>query len=186
MASRLDHQPAPASPAPELSTVDALAQASFLVQGALERRAGEHGFSLIQTRLLGVLRDRQPTINELAKLLGLDKSSVSGLVDRAERRGLVRRVPSPVDRRSVLVALTDEGRALVSEVAAGFGADIAVVLDVLTPRERSTLTTLLSRVLVTHAAEHGVDLLASSPAASPVRDALELSSRGLRRELGAR
>src|SRR5580698_7627622 len=90
----------------ELNMVDGLAQLSFLIQGMLERRASEHELSMIQTRLLGVLRDRTPTMNELAKLLELDKSSVTGLVDRAERRGLVVRVPSTDDRRVVLVSLT--------------------------------------------------------------------------------
>ena len=42
--------------------------------GLLERRAAEHDLSLIQTRLPGVLRDRTPTMNELARFLGLDKS----------------------------------------------------------------------------------------------------------------
>jgi DNA-binding MarR family transcriptional regulator len=42
--------------------------------------------SIPATRLLGVLRDREPTMLELAQLLELDKSSVTGLVDRAERR----------------------------------------------------------------------------------------------------
>jgi DNA-binding MarR family transcriptional regulator len=136
----------------ELSMVDAMAQISFLVQEALERRAGERGFSLVQTRLLGVLRDRRPTINELAILLGLDKSSVSGLVDRAERRGLVRRTPSAVDRRSVLVELTEDGRALVGEVAAQFEADIAAMLEPLTPTERAALTSLVSHVLLAQTA----------------------------------
>jgi len=147
---------------PELSTVDSLAQISFLVQGMLERRAGEDDFSLIQMRLLGVLRDRRPTINELARLLALDKSSVSGLVDRAERRGLVRRGPSPVDGRSVLVSLTREGRALARQVARRFTADIDLLLEPLSPPERARLTTLLSRLLVAHAAKRGVDLLATS------------------------
>jgi MarR family transcriptional regulator, lower aerobic nicotinate degradation pathway regulator len=143
----------------ELNTVDALAQASFLLQGTLERRAGEHGISLIQTRLLGILRDRKPTMNELAQLLGLDKSSTSGLVDRAERRGLVRRLPSQIDRRSVRVSLTAEGRTLVKAVADAFDTDVAAIIDPLDPEERATLTALLSRVLVAHAAAHGVDLL---------------------------
>jgi DNA-binding MarR family transcriptional regulator len=121
---------------------------SFLVQGELERRADEHGLSLIQTRLLGVLRDRRPTINELAALLGLDKSSVSGLVDRAERRDLVRRIPSTVDRRSVLVALTKDGHALASKIATQFGADVAAMLEPLTAADRAVLTDLLSRVLI--------------------------------------
>src|SRR6201999_1588681 len=83
----------------ELSGVDGLAQLSFLIQNTLARRAAAQGLSLIQTRLLGVLRDREPTMNELAALLELDKSSITGLVDRAERRGLVARVRSDTDRR---------------------------------------------------------------------------------------
>jgi MarR family transcriptional regulator, lower aerobic nicotinate degradation pathway regulator len=145
--------------ADQLSAVDALAQASFLVQGTLERRAGEHGISLIQTRLLGILRDRKPTMNELAQLLGLDKSSTSGLVDRAERRDLVRRLPSQIDRRSVRVSLTAEGRTLVQTVAHDFDQDIAAIVAPLDPAERATLTALLSRVLIAHAAGQGVDLL---------------------------
>ena len=142
----------------DLTSVDGLAQLSFLTLGLLERRAGEHGISVTQTRLLGVLRDRTPTMNELATLLGLDKSSATGLVDRAERRGLVRRAPSSADRRVVLVELTDPGRALVAEVSAGFGADVATVLDRLSASDRSSLTRLVSRLLVAHADASGVDL----------------------------
>src|ERR1700684_1229687 len=94
-----------------LGPVDGLAQLSFLVMGMLERRAAEHDLSGAATRLLRVLRGREPTMNELARLLDLDKSSVTGLVDRAERRGLVTRVPSPADRRSVHVKLTADGRS---------------------------------------------------------------------------
>jgi DNA-binding MarR family transcriptional regulator len=142
----------------ELDTVDAFAQASFLVQGVLERCASEHGISLIQTRLLGTLRDRKPTMNQLALLLGLDKSSTSGLVDRAERRGLVRRLPSQIDRRSVRVSLTAEGRTLVQAVAADSEADIAAIVEPLDPQERATLTALLSRVLVANATDRGVEV----------------------------
>src|SRR5271154_2421722 len=103
--------------AEQLSPVDGLAQLSFVIQDVLEREAAEHDVSIAQTRLLGGLRDPQPTMNELAKLLGLDKSSVTGLVDRAERRGLVARFPSSTDRRAVRVSLTDEGRSLVTALS---------------------------------------------------------------------
>jgi DNA-binding MarR family transcriptional regulator len=142
----------------QLSPVDGLAQLSFLTIGLLERRAGEHRISVIQTRLLGVLRDRTPTMNELARLLGLDKSSATGLVDRAERRGLVTRVPSSADRRVVLVDLTDAGRALVAEVSAGFESDVGVLLQRLSPPDRSSLARLVSRLLVAHADANGLDL----------------------------
>jgi len=79
----------PADAPGRLSPVDGLAQLSFVIQGLLERQAVAHDLTMAQVRLLGVLRDRTPTMLELARLLGLDKSSTTGLVDRAARRGLV-------------------------------------------------------------------------------------------------
>ena len=100
------------------------------------------------------------TMKELGRLLGLDKSSTSGLVDRAEARGLVSRARSQSDRRAVLVNLSDDGRSLVAEVAARFETEIDAVLDRLKPRDREGLSRLVSRLLVAHAADHGIDLFA--------------------------
>jgi len=161
MSPRLAGTPAQAATREELSPVDGLAQLSFVIMGMLERRAAEHDLSLAQTRLLGVLRDRRPAMNELARLLGLDKSSITGLVDRAERRGLVVRVPSAADRRAVLVSLTDDGRLLVSQAAARFEADVSTMLNGLPPRQRATLSRLVSQLLAAHAAGQGVDLFAT-------------------------
>jgi DNA-binding MarR family transcriptional regulator len=136
----------------------------------LERRAAERDLSLAATRLLGVLRDREPTMNELARLLELDKSSVTGLVDRAERRGLVARVPSAADRRSVLVRLTSEGQALIADTGAGFAADVTALLGRLPAREQAALTRLVSRLIVGHAAAQGIDVFANlvpEPASPP-------------------
>jgi DNA-binding MarR family transcriptional regulator len=157
MASRSLDRSGPAA-SRELSPVDGLAQLSFVVHRLLERRAAEHDLSIIQTRLLGVLRDRRPTMNELGKLLDLDKSSVSGLVDRAERRGLVSRAPSPTDGRVVLVSLTDTGRSLVAEASSVFGADVGELLNRLSPSDRRALSRLISRLLVAHATDRRIDL----------------------------
>ncbi len=161
MTTRPAGTSAPPAGPETLSPADGLAQLSFLVQGILERRAREHDLSIIQTRLLGVLRDRRPTMNELARLLGLDKSSVTGLVDRAERRGLVVRVPSTADRRAVLVSLTDHGRSLAFAGAARFEADISLLLERLPPSDRDALSRLISRLLVAHATDQGIDLSAT-------------------------
>jgi DNA-binding MarR family transcriptional regulator len=142
---------------PELDPVDGLAQLSFLITGLLERRAAEHDLSMPATRLLGVLRDREPTMQQLARLLELDKSSVTGLVDRAERRGLVARTPSPADRRAVLVRLTDAGRTLVATAAGAFAADVTALLGELDREDRAALARLVSRLLAGHAASHGID-----------------------------
>ena len=155
MAARSRRAAAP-EPNDGQGVVDGLAQLSFVIQGLLQRRAAAHDLSMIQTRLLGVLRDRRPTMNELARLLDLDKSSISGLVDRAERRGLVERTPSTTDRRVVLVALTASGRSLASDVAARFAADVSTLLGSWSDSDRDALSGLLSRVVADHAREHGV------------------------------
>ena len=142
-----------------MSPVDGLAQLTFVVHATLERLATEHDVSIIQTRLLGVLRDRGPTMNQLAKLLGLDKSSVTRLVDRAERRGLVARVRSTTDRRAVLVNLTDDGRSLVSGLDPLRGRDLNDARPRGAARPAGTAR-IVSRLLVAHAADQGIDLFA--------------------------
>lgn len=160
MAPQPAGPPAPAAWRGQLDIIDGLAQLAFVVHGMLELRAAEHDLSITQARLLGVLRDRTPSMNELARLLGLDKSSISGLVDRAERRGLVVRIPSAEDKRAVIVGLTDQGRSLVTQAATRFAADLTAMLDPLPPSDRDTLTAIVSQLLVAHATRHGVDLFA--------------------------
>ena len=63
--------------------MDGLVQVSFTVIALLSRVAAEHDLSLTQLRVLAILRDREPTMAELATHLGLERSSVSGLIDRA-------------------------------------------------------------------------------------------------------
>ena len=106
-------------------------------------------------------------MNELARLLDLDKSSVTGLIDRAQRRGLVERVPSAADRRAVLVRLTDHGRSLASAGEARFQADISLLLERLAPADRDALSRLISRLLAAHAADRGIDLFATISTGKP-------------------
>jgi MarR family transcriptional regulator, lower aerobic nicotinate degradation pathway regulator len=146
----------------DLGLVDALAQLTFAVQGALGRIAAEHDLSVPAARLLGIVRDRQPTIGELATFLQLDKSSVTGLVDRAAERGLVARTASPVDRRSVRVAITAAGRELIDRGAAALEAEIAVLVADLTPAQRTRLSVLASRIVAADAGRRGIDIHATA------------------------
>jgi MarR family transcriptional regulator, lower aerobic nicotinate degradation pathway regulator len=127
--------------------VDALAQVSFLVMATLSRVAAANDLSLTQLRALAVLRGREPRMADLAEHLGLDRSSVSGLIDRAAKRGLVSRVASDTDRRSARVALSADGRRLAEQIA----GEVAVVVGDLTAGlsgpERRQLTRLLERLL---------------------------------------
>jgi DNA-binding MarR family transcriptional regulator len=152
-----DDRGLPAAPE-ELDPVDALVQLSFSVQALLGEIAAEHELSMTQLRLLGILRDREPAMLDLARYLNLEKSSVTGLIDRAQRRGLVERSPAPHDGRAVHVRLTAEGRRLTEQVTAQANETLSRVLDALPARDRARLSTLTAAVVRHHAAGRGIDL----------------------------
>ncbi|MFD1887165.1 MarR family winged helix-turn-helix transcriptional regulator [Paenibacillus wenxiniae] len=127
--------------------VDHLVQLTYLIQTILLEAGAEHELSFIQIRLLGILRDREPGMQELAHHLNLDKSSVTGLINRAERRDMVERVPSPTDRRSFSVRLTDKGKDIVRTVGDEIERRIHNAARNLTEAERVQLTTLSAKML---------------------------------------
>jgi DNA-binding MarR family transcriptional regulator len=127
--------------------IDALVKTSFTTMAVLNRVATRHDLSLTQLRLLGILRDRRITMSELTSYLGLDKSTVSGLVDRAEKRGLVQRAPNPHDGRGVDVLLTPGGVELAERGAAQVARSLSPMTGALTPAEARRVATLLERML---------------------------------------
>jgi MarR family transcriptional regulator, lower aerobic nicotinate degradation pathway regulator len=143
--------------------MDALAQLTFAVQATIGRVAAAQNISIVQVRLLGILRDRQPTITELAGFLQLDKTSVTGLVDRAEERGLVRRVPSPVDGRSVRVVISAAGQELVNLATAGIEAEIGALVGELSPAQRDELSASASLIVAADAQRRGIDIFSVGP-----------------------
>lgn len=125
---------------------DALIRTSFRIMAVLTRIGSEHDLSLTQLRLLGLLRDRRPRMTDLATFLGLDKSTMSGLVERAERRGLVVRDKSPEDRRVVDVLITPAGRELAERVQAEVRTALQPFTDRLRVDDRAQLTQLLDAI----------------------------------------
>jgi DNA-binding MarR family transcriptional regulator len=134
----------------DLDPIDAVVQLSFAVQHLLGELAAEHDFSITQLRLLGILRDREPAMLDLARYLKLEKSSVTGLIDRAERRGLVERSTAPHDGRAVHVRLTAEGRRLAEQLTAQVNESLAGLLDALPARDRARLSALAAAVVRHH------------------------------------
>lgn len=86
-----------------------------------------HGLTASQfnvLNLLGLAKDEAGySQRELADLLVVDRSNVTGLVDRMETAGWVRRADDPADRRVYRVRLTAAGRKLWGKVAPGY-ADV--------------------------------------------------------------
>src|SRR5580692_2453896 len=127
--------------------IDSLVLTSFTVIALLSRVAAEHDLSLTQLRVLAILRDREPTMAELASHLGLERSSVSGLVDRAVKRGLVRRDASSEDGRAVRVSLTPAGQRLARLGGAEIGDLMTPMTRGLHPAEQKRLAALLDKLI---------------------------------------
>lgn len=123
--------------------VDALVRSTFQVAGVLTRIGARHDLSFTQLRVLGLLRDRRPRMTELARFLGLDKSTMSGLIDRAERRGLVTRDKNPDDRRVVDVVITPAGWELAEQVYDEIRSALEPVTNRLGPERHDRLVELL-------------------------------------------
>ena len=83
----------------------------------MERQCDRLGVTPSEGHLLGHLYEHGPCpIGQLQDVLGQKPSTLTGVVDRLVRRRLLVRKPNATDRRSVLVALTGEGRAAAERV----------------------------------------------------------------------
>ena len=77
----------------------------------------EHGVSIPQVLCLNFLRESdnyQTTQGELRKFLNLNPSTVSGIINRLEKKGYLARLPKTGDKRVVNIALTSAGDKLLS------------------------------------------------------------------------
>lgn len=77
----------------------------------------EHGVSIPQVLCLNFLRESdnyQTTQGELRKFLNLNPSTVSGIINRLEKKGYLARLPKSGDKRVVNIALTSSGDKLLS------------------------------------------------------------------------
>jgi DNA-binding MarR family transcriptional regulator len=128
--------------------VTALVRTSFLVNAVYAESGREHGLTPQQGQLLCVLMAQPYGMGELSAMLGLAKSSLTGLVDRTERNGLVRREPDPQDTRAVRVALTPQGTRLAAEFYAETCRRIDELPVGLSATERDTLAGLLGRIVL--------------------------------------
>ena len=140
----------------DAAVADALVQLSFVLQGVLTRLAEEHGLSSTQLRMLAVLEDREIGMQRLARILEIEKSSLSGLVDRAERRGLVTRVPVAGNRRATHVLLTGEARSLITAVRGRVEQELAALSSGLATDQRATLVVAVRSLLDAYGQRHDV------------------------------
>ena len=87
------------------------------------------------------------TPSQVADRLLIPSATVTATLDLLEHRGWIRRAPNPDDRRSTLVEITPDGRAIADQVLPGIRTLEKSVLSALTPDERVQLLGLLAKIL---------------------------------------
>ena len=121
-----------------------LAKRQESVFGRLGLNRGEVG-ALSALRVAGKPHRLSPT--RLARGLMLSSAGVTSRIDRLERRGLVRRLPDPDDRRGVIVELTDQGLEVVDAAVAALAITDRQLLERLDAQEIAQLEAILRKLL---------------------------------------
>lgn len=111
-----------------LSLLDIVPRLNRWAEASVSRAAGENRLSLRQLSALTMIESEKTTLGDVARRLMVTPAVVTGLIDRLERRGYVRRINSTDDRRRVLLALTDEGRAAAESVSRRLQEEMAAAL----------------------------------------------------------
>jgi DNA-binding MarR family transcriptional regulator len=127
----------------------ALVQTMHVLQDLYAETSRPLGLTPQQAHLLCVLLGGPLGMTELSRILSIERSSLTSMVDRLERRDLVARIPNPTDRRACQIRLTDPGLKLADEAHNAFTDRIDALTTDLSANARrtlaTTLTTLVSR-----------------------------------------
>ena len=124
-----------------------LVELFFSQRAKLPSLAAGFDLSSTQCHVLRVIEPGRPvSMGQLAEMLACDASNVTGLVDRLESRGLLRRCPSTADRRVKVLELTPPGSRLRGLLLDRM-TEPPATLQRLTISEQRSLVRILSRLL---------------------------------------
>lgn len=137
----------PTDPVPGQRLVHDIVATADLFLRESQRLFRPHGLTAPQYNVLNLLAAHAPgtgySQRELADTLVVDRSNVTGLIDRMESGGWVRRVDDPADRRVYRVQLTPNGRKLWQKVSPGYADVVSQVTARLDPKQIEDTRTLL-------------------------------------------
>lgn len=132
--------------AERLADIFTALQRSFLLRLSKDLARGNVSFP--QYFLLGFLTQQQQlTMTEIAQKMGHTTAAATGLVDRLEKLGLVRRTHATDDRRKILVQATPEGMSLVSGVREDMVSNLLKMMEYLDAREQRTWVEIYEKIV---------------------------------------
>jgi len=124
-----------------------LKRAYMLFQTDFRETMGDDGLTPRSFSALSLVVERPGiTQSDVSRCLGIERSGLVAMIDDLERRGHLRRVPVPGDRRVQALQATPDGCAAYDRMLAEVRAHEARVLATLDADERETLVTLLRKL----------------------------------------
>ncbi|MGW1344225.1 MarR family winged helix-turn-helix transcriptional regulator [Kribbella sp. NPDC002412] len=124
----------------------ALVQTMHVLQDLYAETSRPLGLTPQQAHLLCVLLAGPLGMTELSRILSIERSSLTSMVDRLERRDLVARIPHPTDRRACHIELTGPGLSLAHDAHNAFTTRIEALTAGLSATARRTLTSNLTSI----------------------------------------
>jgi MarR family transcriptional regulator, transcriptional regulator for hemolysin len=122
-------------------------RASRAIGRRLDRDLRPLGLAMSHLPVLRALAERGPcSQRQLAEIAGVEQSTMTEMLARMERAGIVRRAPNPDDRRAVVVSLTRRAHARFAKAREVLTQGEQSVMSVLAADERVVLLKLLERV----------------------------------------
>jgi DNA-binding MarR family transcriptional regulator len=113
------------------------------IDGLFSTTSRQLGLTPQQAQLLCFAQHLQPSFGELATLLRCDKTNITGLVDRLQRRGLLTRQPDPNDRRMTRVHLTHQGEEVTGRFQQAINTTLTTRFSSWPSSQRDSLVHLL-------------------------------------------
>jgi MarR family 2-MHQ and catechol resistance regulon transcriptional repressor len=124
-----------------------LGKAQKAVEGRAAAHAASHGLTMAEFAVLEALYHKGDLLlGELQRRILVSTGGITYLVDRLERRGLVRRLECRTDRRARYASLTREGSALIEEIFPEHTAWLERAVAGLTQAEQRTAIDLLRKL----------------------------------------
>lgn len=113
-----------------------------------EKRLAPLGITRGSFALLSAIHhERKTRPAELSAFLGVDGAAITRQLDRVEKKGLIKRVPSTSDRRATDIAVTDEGIEVVRKGQEGSSATNDKFTTALTTAEVKQLHSVIQTIL---------------------------------------
>jgi DNA-binding MarR family transcriptional regulator len=127
--------------------VGSLVQLMYVLQDLYAETSRPLGLTPQQAHLICVLLGGPLGMTELSRIMSIERSSLTSMVDRLERRSLVARSAAPSDRRACLIALTDEGRTLAHQAHDAYTTRVEALIADLSPTHKSHVQAAITRIL---------------------------------------